>query len=196
MGILEIRRDGFVATGGACALLLESPAFAQQRGANVMAQLSGWGQSSDGNDRTSSHPEGKGLYRAMESALVDAGLQPQDIDYVNAHATSTRVGDVSEARALKEVFNKRGQNPPISSTKGLTGHGLSMSGAMEAAFCTLFLKEGFHAGNAHLLEPDPECQHLNLPTKSKTQTLNRILSNSSGFGGSNVSLVFSREVTD
>jgi 3-oxoacyl-(acyl-carrier-protein) synthase len=188
----DTRRDGFVATGGASALLLESPAFARNRGATVLAKVTGWGQSSDGSDRTSSHPEGEGLRRAIGNALQDAGTQPAEIDYINAHATSTKVGDVSEAKAINEVFHQQGHHPPTSSTKGLTGHGLSMAGAMEAAFCTLFLRDGFHAGNAHLDEVDPECRHLNLPTHSSNGKLDTILSNSSGFGGSNVSLVIEK----
>lgn len=185
----DIRRDGFVGSGGACALLLESPEFARKRGANVLSKIIAWGQSSDGLDRTASHPEGNGLSRAMQAALKDAGLSPISIDYINAHATSTRVGDISEARAISEVFIKNGLNPKVSSTKGLTGHCLSMAGAMEAAFCTLFLRYGFYAGNAHLNEVDPECKALTLPTRSNKAKLRTILSNSSGFGGANVVLV-------
>lgn len=185
----DASRDGFVPTGGACALLLESPQQAARRGAQVLARLIGWGQSSDGTDRTSSHPEGKGLRRAMANALADAALKPEDIDYINAHATSTRVGDISEAKAIASLFPASGQHPPVSSTKALTGHGLSMAGAMEAAFCSLFLQHAFYAGNAHLNAVDPDCAGINLPTRSVKTPLRHILSNSSGFGGANVSLV-------
>ena len=185
----DVRRNGFVATGGACALLIEAPAFAKARGAVPLANVTGWGQSSDGTDRTASHPQGDGLARAMEQALGDAGLTIGDIDYVNAHATSTQVGDLSEARAIRKVFLDKGRSPPVSSTKGITGHGLSMAGAMEAAFCALFLRHGFYAGNAHLNEVDPECADLNLPAASTETPLQRLLTNSSGFGGANVSLV-------
>ena len=185
----DLRRDGFVATGGAVALLIESPGHARRRGATPMARLTGWGQSSDGLDKTASHPDGAGLARAIRLALADAGKTPTDIDYINAHATSTKVGDVSEARAIQTVFNAAGQLPPVSSTKALTGHGLSMAGAMEAAFCSLFLRDGFYAGNAHLRDVDPECAHLNLPTASVDQPLKTLVSNSSGFGGANVCLV-------
>jgi 3-oxoacyl-(acyl-carrier-protein) synthase len=188
----DIRRDGFVGTGGACALILESPEFALRRGATVLAKLIGWGHSSDGLDRTSSHPEGSGLTRAMKSALEDARIQPESIDYINAHATSTKVGDISEARAIHAVFKKKGCDPFVSSTKGLTGHSLSMAGAMEAAFCTLFLRDGFYAGNAHLRNVDPECNSLNLPLCSGKAKLQTILSNSSGFGGANVALAMQR----
>lgn len=185
----DISRDGFVATGGAAALLLESPEFASARGAAPLARITGWGQASDGVDKTSSHPEGTGLSRAIANALDDAGAGPESIDYINAHATSTKVGDISEARAIERIFHEAGLNPEVSSTKGLTGHGLSMAGAMEAAFCTLFLKEGFRAGNAHLVETDPACARLNLPRSSADRPLRRLLSNSSGFGGANVTLV-------
>tara|TARA_B110001450_G_C17616807_1_gene479587 strand:+ start:156 stop:1427 length:1272 start_codon:yes stop_codon:yes gene_type:complete len=188
----DVRRDGFVGSGGACALLLESPDFSQRRGAKALAKVTGWGQSSDGAGRTASHPEGSGLGRAMESALRDASIQAKSIDYINAHATSTRVGDLSEAKAISEVFTKNACSPLVSSTKGLTGHPLSMSGAMEAAFCTLFLRDGFYAGNAHLRNVDPECSNLNLPRCSSNKNLQYILSNSSGFGGANVALVFER----
>ena len=183
------RRDGFVATGGAAALLLESPEHARRRGAKVLARVTGWGQSSDGVDRTSSHPEGTGLSRAMENALRDAGIGPGDIDYINAHATSTRVGDLSEARAIERVFSRQGHQPPVSSTKAITGHALSMAGAMEAAFCTLMLENGFYPGNAHLRNVDPECNALDLPVASVEKPVQTILSNSSGFGGANVTLV-------
>jgi 3-oxoacyl-(acyl-carrier-protein) synthase len=185
----DVSRDGFVATGGAAALLIESPGFAERRGAKPLARLTGWGQSSDGVDKTSSHPEGNGLKRAMANALKDAGCKASSIDYVNAHATSTRIGDISEARALSHLFSETEVCPPISSTKGITGHGLSMAGAMEAGFCSLFLNEGFIAGNAHLKQIDPACSGLNLPVHSERLCVNRVLSNSSGFGGANVALV-------
>ncbi|CAA6679602.1 MULTISPECIES: beta-ketoacyl synthase [unclassified Lentimonas] len=188
----DARRDGFVFTGGACALLIESQEFAKRRQAKVLARLTGWGQSSDGVDRTMSHPEGEGLSRAMMNALGDAGVAAQQVEYVNAHATSTKVGDISEARALGHVFSNHGHNPIVSSVKGITGHSLSMSGALEAAFCAKFLEQGFYAGNAHLETPDPACSLLNLPRVSGDEALNTVLSNSSGFGGANVSLVLEK----
>jgi 3-oxoacyl-(acyl-carrier-protein) synthase len=185
----DTSRDGFVATGGAVALILEAPAQARARGVQPLALLSGWGQASDGVDKTASHPQGDGLVRAMSAALADAAVPAAAIDYVNAHATSTRLGDISEANALSRVFRDHGHNPPVSSTKGITGHGLSMAGAMEAAFCTLFLRHGFIAGNAHLREVDPACARLDLPRVAREQPVATILSNSSGFGGANVALV-------
>ena len=179
-------RDGFVGAGGAVALVLESAESAADRGATVYADLAGWGQSADGHSVAMSHPEGAGLRRAMEHALADAGVAAADIDYVNAHATSTPVGDRAEAFALRAVFADRGARPAISSTKGLTGHPLSMSGVMEAAFCVLAMTEGFIPGNPHLAEPDPACAGLDLPRETLARTPRCVLSNSSGFGGSNV----------
>jgi 3-oxoacyl-[acyl-carrier-protein] synthase-1 len=180
------RRDGFVGTGGAVALVVEDAAFARQRGARIQAELAGWGQAGDGHDVAASHPEGAGLREAMRRALADAGVGPGDVDYVNAHATSTPAGDRSEAVALQTVFATAGARPKISSTKALTGHGLSLAGAMEAAFCVLAIDHRFIPGAAHLEEPDPVCDGLIMPRTSLDQAPGLVLNNSSGFGGSNV----------
>lgn len=186
----DVKRDGFVATGGAAVLILESPQYARHRGAKPLARLSGWGQGSDGLDKTASHPDGAGLARAMQLAMRDAGITPAQIDYINAHATSTKVGDISEARAIATAC---GNLPiPVSSTKGQTGHSLSMAGALEAAFCTLCIAHDFYPGNAHLEQPDLACAHLNLPTQSRSMALHTVLSNSSGFGGANVALILQK----
>lgn len=185
-------RDGFVGTGGACALVIEDAASAQARGAPIYAELIGWGQASDGHHMAVSDPAGQGLARAMQRALASAHLTAADIDYVNAHATSTPAGDRSEALALHAVFTAAGAHPAISSTKALTGHALSMAAAMEAGFCVLALKEGFIPGQAHLSTPDPVCEGLNLPRQTLDRAPGVVLSNSSGFGGSNVVLAFRR----
>jgi len=122
--------------------------------------------------------------------LADSGLTPADVAYVNAHATSTPAGDRSEAMALQAVFTAVGAHPRISSTKGLTGHPLSMAGVMEAAFCALAIKNGFIPGNAHLRNPDPVCAGLDLPRETLDERPSTVVSTSSGFGGSNVALVF------
>jgi len=186
------RRDGFVGTGGAVALIVENADLARRRGARVYAELAGWGQAGDGHSVAASHPEGTGLAEAMRRTLADARVAPGEIDYVNAHATSTPAGDVSEARALHAVFSAAGARPRISSTKALTGHGLSLAGAMEAAFCALAIAEGFMPGAAHLVEPDPVCDGLNLPRTSLDAAPRLVLNNSSGFGGSNVCHVLRR----
>ncbi|MFT3830645.1 MAG: beta-ketoacyl-[acyl-carrier-protein] synthase family protein [Opitutaceae bacterium] len=188
----DAARNGFVGAGGAVALVLESAEVAQQRGATVLAEIAGWGQSADGHSVAMSHPEGAGLRLAMQRALADAGVAAGEIDYVNAHATSTPVGDRAEALALRAVFTEAGARPRVSSTKGLTGHPLSMAGAMEAAFCTLALAEGFIPGNAHLRTPDPVCEGLDLPRETLSVAPNVVLNNSSGFGGSNVCHVLRR----
>lgn len=187
----DVGRDGFVPTGGAVALILESAEFAVARGARIQAELLGWGQAADGYNIASSHPEGLGLRTAMQRALADARIRPADIDYLNAHATSTPGGDRSEAIALRAVLGSNARTV-ISSTKGLTGHGLSMAGAMEAAFCVLALTEGFMPGNANLVSADPACEGLNLPRASLETAPLLAMNNSSGFGGSNVCHVLRR----
>ncbi len=186
----DVDRDGFVGSGGGVALILEEAEYARARGATVYAELAGWGQAADGYNIAISHPEGTGLADAIHRAFADTGLQPADINYVNAHATSTHAGDQSEALALQKVFTAAGAHPRISSTKGLTGHPLSMAGVMEAAFCALAIKDGFIPGNAHLRNPDPVCAGLDLPRETLNEAPRTVLSTSSGFGGSNVALVF------
>lgn len=180
------RRDGFVGTGGAVALVVEDADLARSRGARIQAELVGWGQAGDGHSVAASHPEGAGLREAMRRTLADGGVGVADISYVNAHATSTPAGDRSEALALQAVFTQGGARPRISSTKALTGHGLSLAGAMEAAFCVLALDEGFIPGCAHLENIDPVCEGLDLPRQSLDEAPSLVLNNSSGFGGSNV----------
>ena len=188
----DCRRDGFVGTGGAVALIVEEAALARRRGARIYAELAGWGQAGDGHSVAISHPEGAGLREAMRRTLADARITPGEVDYVNAHATSTPAGDRSEALALHAVFSSAGARPRISSTKALTGHGLSLAGAMEAAFCTLAISEGFIPGAAHLADPDPVCAGLDLPRTSLDEAPRLVLNNSSGFGGSNVCHVLRR----
>lgn len=185
-------RDGFVAAGGAVAMLIEDEAIARERGAPIQAAIEGWGQSADGYSVSVSHPEGAGLTRAIRRALADANLAPADVDYVNAHATSTPVGDTAEAIALEAVFTRAGASPKVSSTKGLTGHPLSMSAVMEAAFCVLAIDRKFIPGNHHLVNPDSACAGLDLPLCTLDLAPRRVLNNSSGFGGSNVCQVFAR----
>jgi 3-oxoacyl-[acyl-carrier-protein] synthase-1 len=182
----DAARDGFVGAGGATALILETATLAAARAKKPYAELAGWGQSADGHSVATSHPEGAGLRRAMQRALADARVAPTAIDYVNAHGTSTPVGDRAEAFALRAVFTDPGASPVISSTKGLTGHPLSLAGAMEAGFCALALAEGFMPGNPHLVTPDVTCTGLNLPRETVSRAPRLILNNSSGFGGSNV----------
>lgn len=182
-------RDGFVGTGGAVALVLEDEQIARERGASIYARLSGWGQSTDGYHVAASHPDGHGLARALENALASTGWDKESVDYINAHATSTPAGDVSECRALKTVFGSAG-SPAISSTKALTGHALSLASIMEASFCLLGMQNGFMPGSAHITDLDPEAEDLNILTNTVSTEPKRVLSNSSGFGGVNVVLAF------
>ncbi len=183
-------RDGFVGAGGACAMVLETEEEAKRRGAEIYCEMPGWGMASDGHNVAISHPEGSGLAQAMRLALRRAGLQPGDVDYINAHATSTPIGDLSELRALKTVFGvNSGHGPAISSTKALTGHGLSLASILEAVICAAAIKHGFTPGSAHIHILDPEATGLNIIRANLDQGPRVALSNSSGFGGANVALV-------
>jgi 3-oxoacyl-[acyl-carrier-protein] synthase-1 len=183
----DVKRDGFVGTGGAAVLVLEDLEHAQKRNATIYAEAAGWGQSSDGYDIMSPEPNGEGLTRAMRDALADAKILPNEIDYINAHATSTVTGDRAELRAIKNVFN--GATPLISSTKSQTGHGLSLAGAMEAAFCCLALSEKFVPVSMNITELDPQAKGLRIVTSPIDTVPKTALSNSSAFGGSNVALI-------
>jgi 3-oxoacyl-[acyl-carrier-protein] synthase-1 len=188
----DIGRDGFVGTGGAAVLVLESDEEVERRGIRVYGEIAGWGQASDGYNVAISHPEGEGLRVAMENALRRAGVESEAVEYVNAHATSTPIGDISEARALKAVFPNGATRPAVSSTKALTGHGLSLAGAMETAFCAVALREGFIPGSAHIVNLDPACEGLNIIRATLPQPPHVVLNNSSGFGGANVGIVLRR----
>ncbi len=186
----DAQRDGFVGTGGGSVVVLESAEEVERRGAKTYCEVLGWGQASDGYSVAVSHPEGTGLRMAIENALRATRMEPDAIDYVNAHATSTQIGDLSEVHALKSVFKNPSRRPAISSTKALTGHGLSLAGAMEAGFCALAMKEGFTPGSAHITKIDPACEGLNIIRSTLPVRPNVVLSNSSGFGGANVALIF------
>ena len=183
-------RDGFVGTGGAAVLVLESEEEVERRRAKIYCEVAGWGQASDGHNVAISHPEGAGLRLAIENALSYSDIATESVDYVNAHATSTPIGDISEAKALKAIFNNSPTRPAISSTKALTGHGLSLAGAMEAGFCALAIREGFMPGSAHITKLEPVCEGLNIIRATLPHRPNVVLSNSCGFGGANVCLVF------
>jgi 3-oxoacyl-[acyl-carrier-protein] synthase-1 len=187
----DVTRNGFVGTGGSTCLILETESEVIRRNANSYAKFSGWGQGSDGHNVAISHPDGRGLKGAMTNALKDSKKAPTDIDYINAHAPSTSIGDASEMKALKATFPLP-QEILVSSTKPLTGHGLSLSSIMEAAFCCIALKDQFLPGSAHVTTPDPELGHLKLLQESKDLEVNRVMSNSSGFGGANVSVIFEK----
>lgn len=178
-------RDGLVPSGGAAALVLEDYEHAVARGANILAEVVGYGFSSNGGGISS--PSDKGSYIAMTRALEDAGLSADDIDYVNAHATSTPQGDDLEAKALDELFN--GKKALISSTKSMTGHECWMAGASEAVYSIIMMQDNFVAPNINLDEPSEAASQLNLARVTTPKELDIILSNSFGFGGTNSALV-------
>lgn len=185
----DAARDGFVGTGGGVVAVLESEDEVGRRGVNPYCELVGWGQASDGYNVAISHPDGAGSRVAMEHALAYSGVKAEEVDYVNAHATSTLIGDVSEARALRAVFGSKGAKPAVSSTKALTGHGLSLAGVMETGFSALMLRGGFVAGSAHLSKLDPACEGLNILRATAEKAPRVVMKNSSGFGGANVALL-------
>jgi 3-oxoacyl-[acyl-carrier-protein] synthase-1 len=185
----DAARDGFVGTGGGGVVVLESEEEVARRGVAPYCELVGWGQASDGYNVAISHPDGAGSRLAIENALAASRVAPEEVDYVNAHATSTLIGDISEARALKAVFGRNGAKPAISSTKALTGHGLSLAGVMEVAFCALAMREGFTPGSAHISNLDAACDGLNILRTTLSRAPRVVLKNSSGFGGANVALI-------
>ena len=178
-------RDGFVIAGGGGMVVVESLLHAQGRGARILAEIVGYGATSDGADMVA--PSGEGAARCMRQALatVDA-----DIDYLNTHGTSTPVGDVAELGAMREVFGEH--VPPFSSTKSLSGHSLGAAGVHEAIYCLLMMERGFIAGSANVETPDPAAAGLPLVTASRDAALRTVMSNSFGFGGTNASLVLRR----
>ncbi len=184
----DVKRDGFAATGGAAVLVLEELERAQKRRAKIYAEALGWGQSSDGYDVLGPEPSGEGLSRAMNDALRDADVDLSEVDYINAHATATPLGDPAECRGIKRVFGEK-HSPFVSTTKSQTGHGLSMAGALEAGICCLAIKEKFTPPSINVTELDPECAGLNIVTAPNDHAARVVMSNSSAFGGSNVSLV-------
>ncbi len=182
-------RDGFVVTGGATTLVLEDAEQAVARGAHIYAEVLGWGQSTDGYDVVAPDPAGHALARAMKSALDQANIGPEAVQYLNAHATATLAGDLAELQAVRNVFPE-GQRPWMSSTKSLTGHGLSLAGAMEAGFCCLSIADGFIPVSANIQELDPACDGIPIVTRPIDVRPQIAMSNSCGFGGANVSVLF------
>ena len=185
-------RDGFVLGEGAGILVLESLEHAEKRGANILAEMSGYGASSDAHHVTQPHPDGEGAARAMKWAIEDAGITPDKVDYVNAHGTSTPLNDKYETIAMKRMYGDHAYNLAISSTKSMTGHLLGAAGAIEAAFTVLAIKNDIVPPTINIENPDPDCDLNYVPNTAKKQPVNVAMSNSLGFGGHNASLVFER----
>ena len=181
----DAARDGFVIAGGGGMLVLEALEHAQARGAPILAELVGFGATSDGQDMVA--PSGEGAVRCMQQALATVKTP---VDYINAHGTSTPVGDLAELGAVRQVFGD--QVPPISSTKSLSGHSLGAAGVQEAIYSLLMMQGGFAAASAHIENLDPAAQGLPVLQQRLDAPLNTVLSNSFGFGGTNATLVFSR----
>jgi 3-oxoacyl-[acyl-carrier-protein] synthase II len=185
-------RDGFVLSEGTGIVVLESLEHARRRGARIYAELIGYGSGSDAYHVTAPEPEGRGAARAMKRALKRAGLSPDSIDYINAHATSTEVGDVAETIAIKTVFGERAYSIPVSSTKSMTGHMTTASGAVEAAAAILAMRHSLIPPTINYETPDPACDLDYVPNQARPAELKTVLSNSFGFGGINSVLIFRR----
>jgi 3-oxoacyl-[acyl-carrier-protein] synthase II len=183
-------RDGFVLSDGAGSIVLEDFDHAKARGANIYAEIIGFGTSSDAHHMTAPPDDGRGAALAMSNAIADAEINSSDIDYINAHGTSTPLGDVAETIALKSVF---GENvPQISSTKSMTGHTLGAAGAIESIFCIKVINEGIIPPTINLENPDPLCDLNYTPLTSINKEVNIAMNNSFGFGGTNSTLVFKK----
>lgn len=182
-------RDGLVPSGGAATLVLEDYDHAVARGANIIAEVVGYGFSSNGTS-VISQPSDEGCLRAMERAMKDANVEPKDIDYINAHATSTKQGDMYEAMAIGKLF--KGEKALVSSTKSMTGHECWMAGASEVVYSLIMMQNNFVAPNINLENKDEYSEPLNIPTKAVETELNTILSNSFGFGGTNSALILKK----
>jgi 3-oxoacyl-[acyl-carrier-protein] synthase II len=185
-------RDGFVMSEGAAILVLEDMEHAQARGATVYAEILGYATTTDAFHMTAPRPDGAQAIRCMREAVADAGLQPQEIEHINAHASATPLNDKTETMALKAVFGEQAHQIPVSATKGMHGHALGASGAFEAAIAALTLTHDYLPSTVNLRNPDPECDLDYTSSGGRAQRVNTILSNSFGFGGINAALVFGR----
>lgn len=185
-------RDGFVIGEGGGALILETEEHARARGAHIYAELAGYANTSDAHHVTAPHPEGAGAAACMRRALKRAGLQPSDIGYINAHGTSTGLGDIAETQAVKAVFGGRESAPPVSSTKSMTGHLMGAGGITESIACILAIRDGILPPTLHLAHPDPACDLDYIPNEARKTRITAAMSNSLGFGGQNSSLIFTQ----
>ena len=188
----DIDRDGFVMGEGSSVLILESEESVIKRDAVPLAELVGYAATSDAFHVTQPHPEGKGATEAMQRALDQASLEPAEIDYINAHGTSTPLNDKFETLAIKKVYKNSAYGVPISSTKSMTGHLLGAGAALEAAFSILSIQKGLIPPTINLTNPDPECDLDFTPNNSAQKDINNVMSNSLGFGGHNSSLIFKK----
>ncbi|MEW6243712.1 MAG: beta-ketoacyl-ACP synthase II [Bacillota bacterium] len=185
-------RDGFVMGEGAASLILEEAGHAQRRGARIYAELAGYGLTADAYHITAPSPDGEGARRAMQMALDSAGVAPEEVDYINAHGTSTPANDATETQAIRQVFGEHAYKLAVSSTKSVTGHLLGAAGALEAAVCVLAITNGRVPPTINYEEPDPECDLDYVPNVARDMNVRVAMSNSFGFGGQNAVLLFRR----
>ncbi len=190
----DAERDGFVIGEGACILVLETLEHARQRGANILAEVMAYGASGDAFHITQPAEDGNGAIRALRLALNKAGLEPDEIDYINAHGTSTQLNDRMETTAIKAVFGDHAYKVPISSTKSMTGHLIGAAGAVEAAVCIWAIQNGIVPPTINLTHPDPSCDLDYVPNVARKAEVNTALSNSFGFGGHNSVLIFRKYI--
>ena len=188
----DLDRDGFVIGEGGGALVIETEAHARARGAKIHAVLAGWANTSDAHHVTAPCPDGAGAAACMQRALRRAGMQPADIGYINAHGTSTPLGDKAETMAVKAVFGGRESAPPVSSTKSATGHLMGAGGLTEAIACIKAIQDGMLPPTLHLDTPDPDCDLDYVPNTARRADISAAMSNSLGFGGQNSSIILSR----
>lgn len=183
------RRDGLVIGEGAAILILETESHARKRGAVILAELAGYSASADAYHITAPHTQGIGGSQAIRNALAVAGVNLDQVDYINAHGTGTSLNDLSETRAIKGVFGERAYKIPISSTKSMTGHMMGATGALEAIFCVLAMRNGILPPTINYQEPDPECDLDYVPNKAREANVDVAITNAFGFGGHNAVLV-------
>lgn len=188
----DLDRDGFVMGEGGAVLILEEYQHAIDRGVHIYGELLGYGMSADGYHITLPRPGGAGAARAMQAALADAGMEPQDLGYINAHGTSTQANDKTETAAIKTAFGDHAYTVPISSTKSMTGHLLGAAGAIESVTCLLAIRDGILPPTINYTTPDPECDLDYVPNTAREVAITTAMTNSFGFGGHNVSLIFGK----
>lgn len=188
----DMDRDGFVVGEGAGVLILESLEHAKARKASILAEITGYAATNDAFHVSAPAEGGTGAALCMQLALEDAGLKPEDIDYINAHGTSTKLNDASETAAIKTTFGKYAYEVPISSTKSMTGHLAGAAGGLEAVFCVKAIQESFVPATINYTTPDPECDLDYVPNQPRTAELTHVMSNSFGFGGHNACLILSK----
>lgn len=188
----DAKRSGFVMGEGAGILILESLESAQKRGATIIAEVVGYGASCDGFHITQPDPEGRGLELCMRKAIETAGLKPEDVDYINAHGTSTAYNDKFETLAIKKVFGEHAKKLKISSTKSMTGHLLGAAGGIEGAICAMALHKGVVPPTINLENPDPDCDLDYVPNKAQKADIKVVISNNLGFGGQNACIAFKK----